>query len=77
MTLELTVLYQEFGVRTVLLGKCAKINLAKDQIEMIYRNFSEILGPVFGGFLTEHYGFQKASTSMGVCAIVMVNGKLT
>lgn len=30
------------------------------------------MGPVFGGFMTESFGFKKASTSMGVSAFVMV-----
>ncbi|KAH9395762.1 hypothetical protein TYRP_020499, partial [Tyrophagus putrescentiae] len=34
-------------------------------------SFGEILGPVFGGFLTESYGFKSSSTGMGVCAFVM------
>lgn len=33
-------------------------------------SLGEILGPVFGGFLTEHFGFKKAATSMSMCALV-------
>ena len=46
-----------------------KINL---KFILIVVEFSEILGPVFGGFLTEHFGFKKAATSMSMCALVAV-----
>ncbi|KAH9525868.1 acid phosphatase det1, partial [Dermatophagoides farinae] len=34
-------------------------------------SLGEILGPMFGGFLTENFGFKQSSTIMGIIAIIM------
>lgn len=36
-------------------------------------SLGEILGPIFGGFLTENFGFETSSSAMGCSALFMVS----